>query len=128
MHLVYLVATVALVQYLVFGALVGRARGQYGVRAPAVTGHEMFERYYRVQMNTLELLVPFLPALVLAGQYWSARDAAGLGVVYLVGRTLYAVAYIREPAKRGLGHMLSLVPVGMLLVAVLVKLVPMAFN
>ena len=42
--------------------LVGRARGQYGVKAPATTGNELFERHYRVQMNTLEQLVAAKPA------------------------------------------------------------------
>ena len=42
---------------------VGRARGRYGVKAPAVSGHEMFERAFRVQMNTLEGVVLMLPAL-----------------------------------------------------------------
>lgn len=128
MHLVYLVAVAALIQYLVFGILVGQARGKYGVSAPAVTGHEMFERTYRVQMNTLELLVAFLPALVLAGQYWSARNAAGIGLIFLVGRTLYALNYIREPARRSLGYTLSIVPVGVLLVAALKGLLPLLFG
>lgn len=39
---------------------VGRARGRYGVKAPAVSGHEMFERAFRVQMNTLEGVVLML--------------------------------------------------------------------
>ena len=68
-----IVAMLALLQYLVFGAQVGSARGKYGVKAPAVTGHEMFERAYRVQMPTLELLVMLLPALYVAARYWSPR-------------------------------------------------------
>ena len=78
MSAIHLVAALALLQYLLFGALVGKARGQYGVKAPAVTGHEGFERMYRVQMNTLELLVAFLPALGLAGLYWSPVAVATL--------------------------------------------------
>ena len=78
---VHLVALAALLEYLVFGLLVGRARGLYGVKAPAVTGHPVFERYYRVQMNTLELLVVFLPVLWLAGSHWSAPWSAALGAV-----------------------------------------------
>ena len=76
----------------------GRARGRYGVKAPAVTGHEGFERAYRVQMNTLELLVALLPALYVAGHYWSPALVAGTGAVYLVGRLLYARAYLRDPS------------------------------
>ncbi|WP_310459746.1 MAPEG family protein [Sphaerotilus sp.] len=114
-----LVTCLALVQYLVFGALVGRARGQYGVKAPATTGNELFERHYRVQMNTLELLVVFVPALWMAAKYWSPTAMAAVGAVYLIGRILYQRAYTRAPAQRSLGFMLSIVPVAVLLVAVL---------
>lgn len=120
MVLVEIVTLLALLQFVVFGALVGRARGKYGVKAPAVTGHEMFERYYRVQMNTLEVLVVFLPSLWLAARYWSPFLAGGVGAVYLVGRVLYFRAYISVPAKRGTGFVLSLGPAVVLLLAALV--------
>ena len=114
------VALLAVAQYLVFGSLVGQARGKYGVQAPAVTGHEMFERTYRVQMNTLEMLVAFLPALYLAARYWPTAYVAGAGVVYLIGRVLYARAYLTKPDSRGLGFLLSMAPVTALLLAALV--------
>lgn len=112
-----LVTFLALTQYLVFGALVGRAREQYGVKAPATTGNELFERHYRVQMNTLELLVVFVPSLWMAAKYWSPVAMAAVGAVYLVGRVIYQRAYTRAPAQRGLGFMLSIGPVSVLLVA-----------
>ncbi len=59
MELVAIVIAVALIEYSVFGMLVGKARGTYGIDAPAITGHPVFERYYRVQQNTLENLVLF---------------------------------------------------------------------
>lgn len=120
MDYVDLVAILAVLQYLAFGTLVGRARGQYGVKAPAMTGHEMFERAYRVQMNTLELLVALLPGLYLCAKQVSAPLAAGLGVVYLVGRVLYWRAYMADPARRGLGFVLSFASIATLLVAALV--------
>lgn len=120
MNLVDLVAMLALLQYLVFGSLVGRARGQYGVKAPAVTGHEQFERVYRVQMNTLEVLVAFLPALYGAARYWPAAWVAAVGLVYLVGRIVYWRAYVTAPASRGLGFLLSIGPVFALLLGTLV--------
>lgn len=110
-----LVALAALVQLFVFGYLVGGARTRYGVKAPAVTGHEMFERAYRVQMNTLELTVLFIPALYIAARYWPAGAVAGLGAVYVVGRQLYRQAYVRDPASRGLGFVVSIVPIALLL-------------
>jgi glutathione S-transferase len=70
MNYVDLIAVLAIIQLIFFGVLVGRARGLYGIKAPAVSGHEMFERAYRVQMNTLELMVVFLPALFIASKYW----------------------------------------------------------
>jgi len=115
-----LVSLAALIQYLIFGSLVGRARGRYGVRAPATTGHEMFERAYRVQMNTLELLVVFLPSLWLAARHWSPAVVSGVGAVYILGRVPYYRAYTREPATRGAGYLLSIVPTVSLLVAAIV--------
>lgn len=110
MEFVAIVTVLALLQYIYFGVLVGQARGKFGVNGPAVTGHPVFERYFRVQMNTLELLVAFLPALWLFAQYISPMWAAILGAVYLVGRFLYLRAYVADPAKRGLGFGLSMLP------------------
>lgn len=118
-----LVTFLALAQYLVFGALVGRARGQYGVKAPATTGNELFERHYRVQMNTLELLVVFVPSLWMAAKYWSPAAMAAIGAVYLVGRVVYQRAYTRAPSQRSLGFALSIGPVSVLLVAAFAGLV-----
>ncbi len=114
MHYVELVALLAVAQYLFFGAMVGRARGRYGVKAPAVSGHEGFERAYRVQMNTLELLVSLLPALFVAARFWPAAWVAGIGAVYLVGRFIYWRAYVSAPSSRGLGFVLSMLPVTLL--------------
>jgi uncharacterized membrane protein YecN with MAPEG domain len=120
MVLVEIVTVFALLQFVVFGALVSRARGKYGISAPSVSGHEMFERYYRVQMNTLELLVVFVPSLWLAARYWSPLVVGAIGAIYLVGRVLYFRAYVSEPAKRGTGFVLSLGPAVVLLLATLV--------
>jgi glutathione S-transferase len=120
MHYVALVGLLALLQYLVFGMLVGRARGKYGVKAPAIAGHEVFERYFRVQQNTLELLVVFLPALWLFALYASALWAAILGAVYLVGRVLYFRGYVADPAKREIGFGLSFLPILGLVIGALV--------
>lgn len=123
MNYVDIVAMLAILQYLVFGSLVGRARGTYRVKAPAVTGHEQFERIYRVQMNTLELLVAFLPAMYAAARYWPAWIVAALGAIYLVGRVVYWRAYVVAPANRGLGFVLSVAPVFGLALAALVPAV-----
>lgn len=122
MNYVDLVAVLAIAQLILFGVLVGRARGRYGVKAPAVSGHEMFERAYRVQMNTLELMVAFLPALYIAAKYWPQPYVAAMGSVYLVGRFIYWRSYTVAPASRGLGFALSMIPVMALLIGSLAAL------
>ena len=114
-----IVGLLSLVQLLVFGTMVALARGKYGVAAPATTGHPVFERHYRVQMNTVESLLVFLPALWLAAKYWSPGYTAALGAVYLVGRTIYYFSYVSDPSKRSAGYALSMGPAGILLVAAL---------
>lgn len=88
---------------------VGEARIKYKVRAPATTGDEHFERAYRVQMNTLEQMAFFLPSLWLCTFFLSDITAAAGGVTWIIGRTVYALAYIRDPQSRGRGMMISLV-------------------
>lgn len=110
MNFVHIVAVIAVLQFFYFGIMVGRARGQYGVAAPATSGHEMFDRAFRIQMNTLEQLVCFLPALFLAAVYWSDAIIAAIGAVYILGRFLYGAAYAKDPSKRGLGFVLSILP------------------
>jgi uncharacterized MAPEG superfamily protein len=116
MEPVAVVILIALLEYVAFGMLVGRARGLYGVKAPAVTGHEIFERYFRVHYNTLELLVAFVPAIWLFGTYVSPAWAAGLGLLYVVGRVLYLRGYVADPAKREIGFGMSVLPIIVLLV------------
>ena len=115
MPLVHIVVGLALVQFLFFCFAVGKARGTYKVAAPATTGNEMFERYFRVQMNTLELLVIFVPSILIFGQYLGAYVAVALGVIYLVGRLIYFTSYVKDPKSRSMGYGLSALPVMILL-------------
>ena len=110
MAYVDIVTALALLQFIVFGVKVGRARGRYGVKAPAVTGNTTFERLFRVQQNTLEQLIVFLPGLYLFSRYFSPLIAAALGVVYLIGREVFAFTYVKEPAKREIGFGLTFLP------------------
>jgi glutathione S-transferase len=107
MNFVSVVAVLALIEYMVIGLQTGRARQTYGVKAPATTGDPMFERYYRVQHNTLEQLVIFLPALFLFARYVSPVVAGLLGLVFIAGRALYARGYIADPQMRGPGFLVS---------------------
>ena len=105
-----IVTALALLQFVWFGMLVGQARGKYDIKAPAVTGNEIFERHFRVQQNTLELLILFVPGLYLFSHYFNPLWAAGLGVVYLIGRQIYAASYVKDPASRSAGYGLSALP------------------
>lgn len=115
MALIVLVSVLAVLQFLFFSTQVSRARLRYGVAAPAVSGNEMFERYFRVQMNTLELLAMLLPALWLASLYVAPLWPFILGLIYLIGRLLYWRSYIASPGKRGPGFGLSMLPIMILL-------------
>ena len=103
MELVFAVILLALIEYIVFTGLVGRARGKYKVPAPAMTGHPDFERANRVHQNTLESLIVFIPALWIFGLYLSPRWGAALGVLFIVARAIYAIGYLRAAEKRGPG-------------------------
>jgi glutathione S-transferase len=110
MAYVDIVTALAVLQFIVFGFRVGKARGRYGVKAPAITGNETFERYFRVQQNTLEQLIVFLPGLYLFSRYLNPLVAAVLGLIYLIGREVYAVTYVKEPSKREVGYALTFLP------------------
>lgn len=126
MELAILVVCLALLQYIYFSVLVGRARVKYGIRAPAMAGHQLFERQLRVQQNTLEQLVIFIPvqftfSWIAENLGWPGYEiAAALGVVWLIGRALYARSYVREPQSRSIGFLLTVAPSIILLAGSLV--------
>jgi glutathione S-transferase len=115
-----IVTALALLQFVWFGIQVAQARGKYGVQAPAVTGNETFERHFRVQQNTLELLIAFIPGLYLCSHYFNPPWAAALGVVYLIGRQIYSMSYVKNPNSRSAGFALSMLPTLILILAGLV--------
>lgn len=120
MEMVVIVALLALAQYMLFSFQTGLARGQYDVEAPAVSGHPIFERRFRVQQNTLEQLVIFLPSLWFFGFYVGSGLAALLGLVFIVGRFLYSSGYVAEPAKRTMGFGIGFVAQIILLLGALI--------
>jgi glutathione S-transferase len=111
MRYVYTAAAtlLALLLYMAVLMVVGQARVKYRIKAPAVTGHEHFERAYRVQMNTVEQMVFFLPALWLCAALLSDKGAAVGGLIWVIGRIVYAVSYLSAPEKRGPGVAISMV-------------------
>jgi glutathione S-transferase len=127
MAYVDIVTALAVLQFIVFGFKVGAARGRYGIKAPAITGNEIFERQFRVQQNTLEQLIAFLPGIYLFSRYFSPLVAAALGVVYLIGRELYAYTYVKDPGKREVGYGMTFLPMVILVVGGLIGAVRALF-
>ncbi len=128
MTLVYVVMMLAVLEYFVFGLAVGAARGRLKVPAPATTGHPDFERTYRVQMNTLEQLMVFLPSLWTFATFVSAPWAAGLGLVFVIGRLVYFFGYRKAADKRGIGFGISALPTMALLIGGLIGAVMAALR
>jgi glutathione S-transferase len=117
MHYVSLVTVLALIQFTFFGALVAIARGKLGIAAPAMSGSPEFDRLVRVHLNTLERLVLFVPLLWMATQFWNPAWVAAVGAVFLVGRMLYWKGYVKSPEARSLGNIVTMLAMGVLLLA-----------
>jgi glutathione S-transferase len=122
---VAIVTVLALIEYFMLGLLVGRARQQFGVAAPAITGNPEFERYFRVHQNTLEALIVFIPSLWIFAAWVSTSIAVALGLLFVVGRIIYASGYVKEAGKRAPGAFItfgvnSILAVGSL-IAIVIK-------
>jgi glutathione S-transferase len=102
-HFTALVTCLAIGLYFYTSILVARARAQFGIKAPAITGNPDFERVFRVQMNTLEWMPIFLPSLWLFAAYISDGLSAAIGLVWIAGRVLYITGYSQAADKRGTG-------------------------
>ena len=102
-HFTALVTLLAVLVYFYSSILVSRARGKFGVKLPAVSGNPDFERVFRAQMNTLEWMPIFLPSLWLFAFYINDAIAAGIGLVWVIGRILYVLGYAQAVAKRSRG-------------------------
>ena len=102
-HLTALVTLLAIAFCFFTCINVSRSRSQTGVKVPAMSGHPDFERAFRIQMNTLEWMPIFLPALWLFAIYIGDAIAAGIGAVWIIGRIVYFIGYSQAAAKRGPG-------------------------
>ena len=109
MEAIALVTVLALLQAFVFAFLVGKARGTYGVSAPAISGDPNFEREFRVHQNSVENLVLVIPAMWIFGTYVHVMTAAGLGLLYIISRFIYRSAYLKDPKLRSVGFTLGAV-------------------
>lgn len=116
MDLVAIVTILALGQFVLFSIQVGSMRGKHGVKAPAMSGHPEFERMFRIQQNTMEQLVVFVPALWIFARYVNPMWAAGMGLIFIVGRFIYRSSYLKDPASRSMGFTITFLPTAVMLV------------
>jgi uncharacterized membrane protein YecN with MAPEG domain len=123
-----LVTALTLIVYQVLTVNVGRARMKYKIMPPAMSGDENFERVVRVQQNTLEQLVFFLPALWLFSFYVNPLWGAVLGSVWLIGRIIFAWGYYQAAEKRVAGFAISTLSGMTLVVGALIGIGLKLFN
>ena len=88
----------------------GAARGKFGVQAPSHDGPNEYLRYVRAHLNTLEHIVIFLPALWLFSYAVDPFWGATIGLMWSVGRMLYALGYYQSAEKRMPGLIISMLP------------------
>ena len=119
---VQLIVVLALIEYLALGFNVGRARSKYDIKAPAITGHPIFERHFRVHQNTLEQLIVFIPALIIFAHHVSMGWADILGILFLIARLVYAFGYVKDPAQRAYGAGLTALVNAVLVIGSLIAL------
>ncbi len=127
MEAVAIVTILALGQFILFSIQVGSMRGKHGIKAPATTGHPEFERVFRVQQNSMEQLVAFIPALWMFGYLVNPLWGAAMGLVFIIGRFIYRSSYVKDPAARGMGFTITFVPTAVMLVWGLIAAVKVYF-
>ncbi|MCG8379040.1 MAG: MAPEG family protein [Proteobacteria bacterium] len=123
MEYAIVVIMLALAQYLFFTMKTGLSRGKYGIDAPKCVGDENFERIFRIQQNTMEQLIVFIPALLTFSYYVSPVWGPVIGLIFIAGRFVYFNAYINEPAKRGPGMMMTLLANAVLVLGTIIGII-----
>lgn len=106
---------------LYFATMIGVVRGRkkFNIKAPRTDGPDDFLRIFRVQMNTLEHLAFHLPLLWIAAFAMDDVFAGLLGLIWLFGRTLYAVRYYQKANRRMKGFAISMAANFLLLIGAL---------
>ena len=109
------VTLLAVIISLAFAIGVARTRRRTRIDAPAMGGHPDLDRALRIQGNTVEQLLIFLPALWLAALYFPGWWAPILGLVWCLGRIVYAFVY-GNVGQRFPGFALTIFPTLILIV------------
>lgn len=99
------VATVLLYRLLSYDVRRAWLRYARGIPNPH---EEHFERLYRIQMNTLEHIIFFLPSLWLCAFYFSIPVASVLGLIWVIGRGWYAIGYFTTPSRPPVGFHIAM--------------------
>ena len=107
MEYTIIIILVALLQFIYFTGRTGFTRVKHGIDAPSTTGNTQWECIYRVQQNTMEQLVIFIPAMLIFQMYVSQKWVLIPGVIFIIGRQVYSHLYIKDPKSRGIGMILS---------------------
>jgi len=123
LHWTALVTLAAIVVYIWMLFKVGEARKKFSIAAPVSDGPVEFQSVLRVQANTVEQMVAFFPALWMCAYFLADRWAALGGLIWVVGRVIYAVGYYNDPAKRSLGFGITALGVLALLAGTCIGLV-----
>ncbi len=112
-----------LIQLFAFSLKSGMARDKGGVKAPATSGDETYDRRNRIHLNTIELLVMAIPSMWIFATYVHALSAAGLGFVYVIGRVIYSRSYMADPSTRAIGFMTSLLPILVMMIGGMIAVI-----
>jgi glutathione S-transferase len=123
MHYVSFAIVLALLEYFFFVVIVAAARDKYPINASATTGDLNFESIFRIQQNSLEQLVIFIPAIYLFGLYVHATTIAVIGLLFLIGRAIYYKAYITDPPTRTMGMVCGVASYAILLLGALIVII-----
>ncbi|MFN7161105.1 MAG: MAPEG family protein [Candidatus Gracilibacteria bacterium] len=110
-----LVTLTSLLVCFIFSVVIGLKRRKHKIAAPAMVGHPEVESAIRVHYNTIEQIILFLPSLWMFWYLVSPLWANILGMIWIVGRVLYALGYYNSPLKRYPGHLLTLLPLFILM-------------
>jgi len=111
MLLTALVSLLAILIAIGTAILVARVRRTTGIFPPAMSGDPRVERALRVQGNTVESFIVFLPALWLAALYFQGWIPPIIGLVWCVGRIVYAAGYIADANRRHVGFLICILSI-----------------